>query len=409
MGEESPDVGWVTQPDTRGTFDILCSCLFTIFVCCWTIVHPNMAIPRASTAQRLLDKTICLLIAVFAPEVIVFISWSEYTLARQLTARYGSETRISGQWTMTHSFFAGMGGFTMASSPNSGDSNWENGWLSPDTILTLVKDGLLDAGDLPHKAAIEDKGKADALVKAVAVLQALWLLAQCIARAAQHLPITTVEIATLAYIPCAVLISVFWWNKPMDVNEPIALRLQPVPVELRGMFDDDQTTGKQAQANANSVATYTYQKYPLASVAANAVLSVLDHINIWGLLTVFFCLLFGGLHCLAWNFHFPTPIERLLWRICSIVVSVSIPVAWLTSLGVSFVLKRLFPHIWYNHVRAENYFHQSPGQLSVRGLAGLSSSDSCVWLDAVCVGEAVSHRRDVFKSALTAQGGVCDS
>lgn len=255
MGEESPDVGWVAQPDTRGTFDILCSCLFTIFVCCWTIVHPNMAIPRASTAQRLLDKTICLLIAVFAPEVIVFISWSEYTLARQLTARYGSETRISGQWTMTHSFFAGMGGFTMASSPNSGDSNWENGWLSPDTILTLVKDGLLDAGDLPHKAAIEDKGKADALVKAVAVLQALWLLAQCIARAAQHLPITTVEIATLAYIPCAVLISVFWWNKPMDVNEPIALRLQPVPVELRGMFDDDQTAGKQAQANANSVAT----------------------------------------------------------------------------------------------------------------------------------------------------------
>jgi hypothetical protein len=27
--------------------------------------------------------------------------------------------------------------------------------------------------------------------------------------------------------------------------------------------------------------------------------------------------LFGALHCLAWNFHFPTPQEALAWRICS--------------------------------------------------------------------------------------------
>lgn len=362
MVEQSVEVGWVSQPDTRGTFDIIISCLFTIFVCCWTIVHPNIAIPRASTTQRLLDKTTCLLIAAFAPEVIVFISWSEYTHARQLTTRYGSKPRVGGQWTMVHSFFAGMGGFTMAS--NNSKSNWENGWLSPNTILALIMDGLLDPSDIPEKAAIEDKGKADALVKAVAILQALWLLAQCITRAIQHLPITTIEIATLAYIPCAMLISVFWWSKPMDVNEPIPLRIQPEPVELRGMFDDN--TGKPDHQNPVSVVTYSYQKYPLASVSVTAVLSVLDHINIWGLLTVFFCLLFGGLHCLAWNFHFPTSVEQLLWRICSIVVSVSIPASWLTTAVVSFMLKRLFPHIWYDHVQAENYFQQASGRVSAR-------------------------------------------
>lgn len=363
MGQETPEVGWVSQPDTRGTFDIIITCLFTIFICCWTIVHPNIAIPRASTTQKLLDKTICLLIAAFAPEVIVFISWSEYTHARQLTTRYVSKPRVGGGvWTMMHSFFAGMGGFTMAS--NSSKSNWENGWLSPDTILALITDGLLDPSDIPEKAVIEDKGKADSLVKTVALIQALWLMAQCIARAIQHLPITTIEIATLAYIPCAMLISVFWWSKPMDVNEPIPLRIQPEPVELRGMFDDNR--GKHDQANPVSVATYSYQKYPLASVSATAVLSVLDHINIWGLLTVFFCLLFGGLHCLAWNFHFPTPIERLLWRICSIIISASIPASWLTSTLVSFVLKRLFPHVWYGHVQSESYFRSTTGRVSVR-------------------------------------------
>ncbi|KEF63738.1 uncharacterized protein A1O9_01716 [Exophiala aquamarina CBS 119918] len=363
MGEEPSEVGWVSQPNTRGTFDIIVSCLFTIFVCCWTIVHPNIATPRASPPQRLLDKTICLLIAAFAPEVIVFISWSEYTHARHLTSRFCSKPRVGGRvWTVMHSFFAGMGGFTMASNDNK--SNWENGWLSPDTLLALLTDGLLDPSDIPVKAVIEDKGKADSLVKAVALIQALWLLAQCIARAIQHLPITTIEIATLAYIPCAIIISVFWWSKPMDVNEPIPLRIQPEPVELRGMFDDNRV--QHDQANPVSVVTYSYQKYPLASVSASAVLSVLDHINIWGLLTVFFCLVFGGLHCLAWNFHFPTPVERLLWRICSIIISVSIPAAWLTSTVVSFVLKRVLPNIWYGHVQSESYFHSTSDRVSVR-------------------------------------------
>lgn len=31
--------------------------------------------------------------------------------------------------------------------------------------------------------------------------------------------------------------------------------------------------------------------------------------------------LFGGLHCLAWNFHFPTPAEALAWKICSVITS----------------------------------------------------------------------------------------
>ena len=30
---------------------------------------------------------------------------------------------------------------------------------------------------------------------------------------------------------------------------------------------------------------------------------------------------FGLLHCAAWNFHFPNPVERHLWRSSSIITS----------------------------------------------------------------------------------------
>lgn len=36
--------------------------------------------------------------------------------------------------------------------------------------------------------------------------------------------------------------------------------------------------------------------------------------------------LFGGCHCLAWNFNFPTPIEQTLWRVCSVSTAVMLPI-----------------------------------------------------------------------------------
>ena len=32
-------------------------------------------------------------------------------------------------------------------------------------------------------------------------------------------------------------------------------------------------------------------------------------------------MVFGGIHCIAWSFHFPSPTEQLLWRISSIAIT----------------------------------------------------------------------------------------
>lgn len=46
---------------------------------------------------------------------------------------------------------------------------------------------------------------------------------------------------------------------------------------------------------------------------------------LFGLLFPIFGSIFGGLHCLAWNFTYPTQIERTLWRIASLTIAVTPP------------------------------------------------------------------------------------
>ena len=70
---------------------------------------------------------------------------------------------------------------------------------------------------------IKDKSKADGLVKSIACLQALWFCLQFITRMAQRLPVTLLELNTFAHSVCAVLIYFLWWEKPMDVDEPVAI------------------------------------------------------------------------------------------------------------------------------------------------------------------------------------------
>ena len=54
---------------------------------------------------------------------------------------------------------------------------------------------------------------------------------------------------------------------------------------------------------------------------------------IWGLMATS-SLIFGGLHCLAWNFDFPTNAELVLWRVASLATS-ALPSF---ALGVSLLL-----------------------------------------------------------------------
>jgi len=44
-------------------------------------------------------------------------------------------------------------------------------------------------------------------------------------------------------------------------------------------------------------------------------------------------ILFSGLYCLAWAFHFPTRGEALAWRVCSVMTSALPPAIVSTAVG----------------------------------------------------------------------------
>lgn len=65
---------------------------------------------------------------------------------------------------------------------------------------------------------IRDKSKADAFAKGAAIFQGLWLVADLIARTAQGLPSTQLELFTLAFVVSTVMSFFFWWRKPQHVS-----------------------------------------------------------------------------------------------------------------------------------------------------------------------------------------------
>jgi hypothetical protein len=60
---------WRPEPDQRGTWSIVSSCLVTLTLCLWTALHLN--IPRRGTASKQAwRKTGWLIIGLLAPEFV---------------------------------------------------------------------------------------------------------------------------------------------------------------------------------------------------------------------------------------------------------------------------------------------------------------------------------------------------
>ncbi|KAI4126791.1 MAG: hypothetical protein LQ338_003576 [Usnochroma carphineum] len=104
---------------------------------------------------------------------------------------------------------------------------------------------LAACGYLPKisREDILDKNKSDNVSKLLSVLQALWMLAQILSRLYSKLPITLLEVNTLAHIICATIIYALWWHKPKLINEPTKIRGDWVPPIAAYMFMSSQVSG----------------------------------------------------------------------------------------------------------------------------------------------------------------------
>lgn len=142
-----------------------------------------------------------------------------------------------------------------------------------------------------------DKSKRNFVAKSIAFTQTAWFIIQFIERCAIHQPITQLEVMTVAYAILNIIIYIFWWNKPFDVSEPI---------HISGRAEDC--------LRSRNVGILASRSLALDGFSA---LVPGDPVSL-GVLLPLFGTVFGGMHCLAWRFHFVTEREAQMWRVCSV-------------------------------------------------------------------------------------------
>ena len=194
--------GWVTQPEQRGSIDIIWSCLATLFVCVWVMIHLNVPAHNDSNWTLSVRRTRWLLLAILAPELVMLFASGQWASAKQSV----SEMKALGfeSWSMVHAFYADSGGFVLQARDSTPFP------ITAKQIQYLVVSKYMPLPAIT-RAEIWDKSKADRFAKYVASLQAGWLVLQVVARAVQHLPITLLELSTVALITCTAATFYFWF------------------------------------------------------------------------------------------------------------------------------------------------------------------------------------------------------
>ncbi|THZ06595.1 hypothetical protein D6C93_01402 [Aureobasidium pullulans] len=260
---------WHPEPHGRGTFGILSSCITTLVLCVYTAVHLNIP-EHGKERQQYFRKFGWVILGLLAPEIVAWNAWEQYRTASRITQdvhkaypptltspwykRFwasckraprrwfstGLDTKecLDSQiplgslntdpsahrhpWTLTHGFYAAMGGFVIQAKdlgPSYGTGAFV---LSEQGIEWLAKTEPESIPNIPESEVL-DKSKASTLTKTIVCLQALWFCIQCIARLSQGASISFLELNVLGHCLCAFATYAIWWEKPFDVSRPTSL------------------------------------------------------------------------------------------------------------------------------------------------------------------------------------------
>lgn len=71
FGDSSKIVHWKPDCGSRGTFDVLSTCVITLLLCIWTAVHLNVH-PPGHTWRPIFKKIEWLLLALLGPEMVAY-------------------------------------------------------------------------------------------------------------------------------------------------------------------------------------------------------------------------------------------------------------------------------------------------------------------------------------------------
>lgn len=305
--------GWVSADCGRGTSDILWSCLATILLCVWTVIHLPISCcsrfengklvpgepPRSWRNWIIRSGIVPASVSVIAPEFLTFIAIREFIRA------WKSQKRMTYMnWTLTHTFFLEMGGFCLET-PSGLRLQLDDDDLIP-AISAASPPGLLPKLEKVTDVHINDHAKSNALTKIIACGQALWLVTQVLSRVYQHQAVTLLEVSTLAYAACALTAYAAWWKKPQNSTLPITILCSAEAFPQRPTYDpipvyySEDSFYEYLWAGQHWIRHLDFR------------LGYDGHI-VYGLLAL--CpAIFGAIHIASWNIEILSNVEQWLWR-----------------------------------------------------------------------------------------------
>ncbi|KAF2839888.1 hypothetical protein M501DRAFT_1010887 [Patellaria atrata CBS 101060] len=310
--------GWVSQPNYRGTFDILWTCLVTIFISTYNMLCLNVPAPQDSFARKFGRRFLWMGLGILGPEFPLTYAAGQWSRAKHSMRAF--HTSGYNDWHMRQAFFADMGGFVFHT------RNSKPFPLNANQLHWLVTNNFVEYPAITREE-IWDKSKQDTFTKIITAFQICYLVVQCIARASQNLAITTLELNALAIVTCSLMTSFVWLHKPADVQTSVHIysshslsditldrpwRLTPLD------FVDENGPGYSVNVQPFMRMPVIPHERPIQRIPNDRF-----PMNPYGIQEYFLCfatLLFTAIHVAGWNFDFPTTVEQLLWRISSLLL-----------------------------------------------------------------------------------------
>lgn len=307
--------GWIPEPEGRGTWSIVWSCLATVFICTWSALHLDVP-TRHGRWYLFFRKVGYMLGAVMAPELILGEAASGFYVARFFWKRLNKQG--DKRWTRTHIRFARANGFS-TDTPSDGVSIYR--------LIELIKEGAIDGPPISEDE-LASRGKTDGVIKLIAVLQITWFAMQTLIRLVRHYHVTILEVMTVAYVLCTVFIYIFYLNKPQDVQYPVILKTRTTTLAI----DENASMGNSPESNQAREEAERAPPTPQVRTLRRDLPSAID--ESFFVISGLFACGFGAIHCLAWNSPFPTAKERLAWRVCSVAMTaLPLPIILLLYMG----------------------------------------------------------------------------
>ncbi|KAF2222049.1 hypothetical protein BDZ85DRAFT_274887 [Elsinoe ampelina] len=336
---------WVSEPNIRGTWDIIWTSLVTIFICTHTILCLNVPSPDDTWVEIFRRRFSWMLLAILAPEIVLTYAAGQWSRARQSVESFKTSGHTA--WTMRLAFFADMGGFVL----NSPD--FRQFPLNAKQLHWLVINGHI-AYPSVKSDELWDKSKQDRLFRIVTCFQISYLILQCIGRSAQKLAITALELNALGIVICSLMTSFAWLHKPADVRTPIHIHTStPITSIIRDKewhttpldFIDENGPGFSLNVlpfvNMPSIPpTRPIQRIPNDRFPMNPH-GYQEH------LLCLATLIFAGIHLIGWNFSFPTHTEKVLWRVSSLLLFGVTALFWILETAASWIRLGRWKWLYY--------------------------------------------------------------